>query len=447
MVNHTKKRVNLVLFLIGICAAASALTGSFAFADTFEFVTKWGTTGSGDGQFSNPDGIDNYDTGLYVTDQNNNRVQKFTLNGLFQSVLSGTTYNHPAGIFGDAGNYILYVADKDSNQIQKLNLSGSVIKVFGGYGTADGQFDHPYGVARMPPISGLYQSKIYVVDTGNNRIQTFSTSGTTVTFFAKWGSGGAGNGQFNSPRGIAIEATGYVYIADYNNNRVQKFDPDGTFLTAWGSPGSGNSQFNGPYNMSIDQNGAVYVTDTNNHRVQKFDANGVFIGAWGSYGTGDGQFNNPKGVYVYNNGTTSSYVFVVDSGNNRVQKFHVSIGAASTTTTTPGGVTTTTPGGVTTTTPGGVTTTTPGGVTTTTITIPTFCTARKVLGDESPDLEKLRIFRDGTLAQSAVGRKIIRIYYDNADSINDAIDRSPALKEIARKGLEVIASMAGEKEE
>ncbi len=420
MLHHTRKRVTLVFFLLGICAAASALTGSFAFADTFEFVLKWGTAGSGDKEFNNPDGIDNYDMHIYVTDQNNNRVQKFSLTGTFEAVLSdGATYNSPAGIFGDAGNYRLYVADKDNNQIQKLYLNGSVIGSWGSSGSGNGQFNHPYGVARMPPISGPYQGKVYVTDTDNNRIQTFllSPDGKTASFYSTWGSSGSGNGQFNSPRGIAIEKTGFVYIADYNNNRVQKFSPDGTFLTAWGSPGSGNGQFDGPYNMTIDENGAVYVTDTQNHRVQKFDANGGFIGAWGSYGTGDGQFNSPKGIYVRNNSATSAYVFVVDSGNNRIQKFLVTTGTGTTTTTTPDNTTTTT----------------------TTV----LCPAQKVLGDDNPDLENLRLFRDSTLAQSAVGRKLIQIYYHNADSIDAALDRSPALRTLTKRVLETIAPMVG----
>ena len=127
----------------------------------------------------------------------------------------------------------------------------------------------------------------------------------------------------------------------------------------------------------------------------------VFIGAWGTQGSADGQFKFPKGIFI-DNQTTTAYVFVVDSGNNRVQKFRVTIGSGTTTTaqgssttttiqggtttipgstttipggatttisggttTIPGNTTTTVPGGTSTTIPGGVTTTIPGGVTTT----------------------------------------------------------------------------------
>jgi len=244
MLDYLKNKIIVFALFIGICAAAFFCPGSFVFAqESYEFIAKWGSTGSGDGQFNNPEGIDNYDTAIYVADQNNNRVQKFTLSGTWQNFTSTEQFSHPAGIFCDVGNLLFYVADKDNNQIKKLRLDGSLITSWGTLGSADGQLNHPFGVAKMPGIGGDYQSKVYVTDTGNNRIQIFSTTGT---FFKGWGSAGSQNGQFNSPRGIAIEKTGYVYVADYNNNRVQKFNPDGTFVTAWGSLGSENGQFNGP---------------------------------------------------------------------------------------------------------------------------------------------------------------------------------------------------------
>jgi hypothetical protein len=112
---------------------------------------------------------------------------------------------------------------------------------------------------------------------------------------------------------------------------------------------------------------------------------------------------------------------------------------SSTTTTTPGGATTTSvSSGNTTTTmivPGASTTTTTG-----------ICPAKKALGENNPNLENLRDFRDSKLAHSAVGRRIINIYYNNADSINAALERSPALRAVTRKVLEVVAPMVGRKE-
>jgi hypothetical protein len=76
-----------------------------------------------------------------------------------------------------------------------------------------------------------------------------------------------------------------------------------------------------------------------------------------------------------------------------------------------------------------------------------ICPSRKALGENNPNLEYLRAFRDNTLSRSAIGQKIIQIYYNNGDSINAALDRSPALRAVARKVLEVIAPIVGRTEE
>jgi hypothetical protein len=83
--------------------------------------------------------------------------------------------------------------------------------------------------------------------------------------------------------------------------------------------------------------------------------------------------------------------------------------------------------------------------TTTTARVPEVepCPAQYALGVDNPDIDTLREFRDSTLAQSAVGRRIIRIYYDNAGSINEAFERSPALRTVAKSVLEMIAQMVG----
>ena len=125
--------------------------------------------------------------------------------------------------------------------------------------------------------------------------------------------------------------------------------------------------------------------------------------------------------------------------------------AVSTTTTTTAASSTTTVGATTTTTisSGSSTTTSVNAATTTTTTTGGGkpCPARQVLGDANPKLEQIRNFRDSSLAQSSVGRKIIQIYYNNADSINAALERSPALRAATRKVLEIIAPMLGRKEQ
>ena len=181
---------------------------------------------------------------------------------------------------------------------------------WGTFGRGDGQFRFPRGVA----VDST--GNVYVADQGNHRVQKFTSTGTFVT---KWGTEGGGDGQFFYPGGVAVDSTGNVYVADEGNNRVQKFTSTGTFVTKWGTEGDGDGQFDGPQGVAVDSRGNVYVADTYNSRVQKFTSTGTFVTKWGTndlFG-GDGQFASPLGVAVDGSGN----VYVADFGNNRVQKF------------------------------------------------------------------------------------------------------------------------------
>jgi len=134
----------------------------------------------------------------------------------------------------------------------------------------------------------------------------------------KRGSEGSGNLQFYSPRGIAVDSSGYVYIADTSNSRVQKTTSNGAYVIQWdGSPDTGNSKFRYPKGVAVDSSGNVYVTDTGNDRIQKFTSSGVYVMQWGSSGARNSQFNGPNGIAVDGSGN----VYIVDTNNNRIQKF------------------------------------------------------------------------------------------------------------------------------
>jgi DNA-binding beta-propeller fold protein YncE len=122
-----------------------------------------------------------------------------------------------------------------------------------------------------------------------------------LTIVNTWGSPGSGNGQFNGPSGMDLDFKGNLYVVDTGNNRVQKLNAtDGKFTTAWGSSGSGQGQFNSPIEAAVDEGrGHIYVTDGSNARIQAFNVtNGKFITAWGSSGSGQGQFVAPTGIAV-----------------------------------------------------------------------------------------------------------------------------------------------------
>ncbi|MDP3645512.1 MAG: peptidoglycan-binding protein [bacterium] len=214
--------------------------------------------------------------------------------------------NIPRGIAVDAQGYV-YVADTANHRIQKFDSNGTFLTKWGTQGllpnSLDGQFYGPVDVAVD------VQGSVYVVDNANNRIQKFNSNGT---FLAKWGSQGNGNSQFSSPSGIGLDSSGNVYVADYGNNRIQKFDSNGTFISKWGTQGSGNGQFDGPMDIAVDAQGNSYVADyTFNNRIEKFDSNGNFLLQWGGVSA-------PSGVALDSSGN----VFVAEMNNNyRISKF------------------------------------------------------------------------------------------------------------------------------
>jgi tripartite motif-containing protein 71 len=152
----------------------------------------------------------------------------------------------------------------------------------------------------------------------NNDINYFASGNETDQRpSAKWGTKGTGDGEFNEPHTIAFDPVGNAYVTDLGNNRVQKFDSDGNFITKWGTKGTGDGEFNEPHSSAVDKFDNIYVSDMNNNRVQKFDSDGNFITKWGTKGTGDGQFRLLLGI------DTDSFanVYVVDQNRSDIQKF------------------------------------------------------------------------------------------------------------------------------
>src|SRR2546422_1570243 len=168
------------------------------------------------------------------------------------------------------------------------------------------QFAFPQGIAVDP------SGDVYVVDTGNSRIQKFDSNGK---FILSFGQSGLGGGQFLSPRAIVADSQGNIYVSDSGNNRIEKFTQDGVFLQAYGS--SSGSNLKTPLGLSVDKSGNIYVVDNGNNRIVKLDRNGNAITSWGTQGKGPDFFDNPRDVAVDSIGN----VFVVDSNNNRIQKF------------------------------------------------------------------------------------------------------------------------------
>lgn len=150
-------------------------------------------------------------------------------------------------------------------------------------------------------------------------IQSVYTTATSHYFVTSWGSSGTGNGNFDGPWGVAVDSSGNVYVTDTLNNRVQKFDSSGNFLTSWDTYGGGFS-LSSPHGIAVDSSDNVFVADSDNDYIHKYDSSGNYLASWGGTGSGSGQLDNPWDIDI----DSSDNLYVAEAGNGRVQKFNSS---------------------------------------------------------------------------------------------------------------------------
>ncbi len=260
---------------------------------------------------------------------------------------------------------LMFVTDTHNHRMQSFRSDGTAMQQWGSFGTADGLFHFPEGVAVLARSQdrslaqtqdrvltqtqdrvlarsqdrSLTQTQdrvlarsqdptrncLFITDGHNHRVQVFGVEGN---FIRKWGSRGQGDGQFDFPAGISIHPTqGLVYVTDYRNHRVQVFDSDGTFISKWGTKGSGDGQFAWPNSVAVlarsqdrglPTQDLIFVADSWNDRIQAFRSDGTFLFKWGSRGSADGQFAYPSHLVL---DSTRNLLFVTDQSNNRIQVF------------------------------------------------------------------------------------------------------------------------------
>jgi YD repeat-containing protein len=152
--------------------------------------------------------------------------------------------------------------------VQEFTSEGVFMKKVGFAGTGEGQFATSGGA----PEDGMWLAfdsagHLWVTDSGNNRVQEFSSTGT---YMAKFGTAGTGHGQFNHPQGIAFDTSGHMFVADFGNNRIQEFTSTGAFIATFATKGSGEGQLSKPQGIGIAPNGDVWAGDMNNGRLEQY---------------------------------------------------------------------------------------------------------------------------------------------------------------------------------
>ncbi len=206
----------------------------------------------------------------------------------------------------------IYVLDTGNNRVQKFDPGGNFLMWFGGAGKEEGKFNNPSSIA--VDDSG----NIYISDTTNNRVQKFDPGGDVLLILK----GGEGDKRFHFPRGVFVNKQG-IYVADSGfatftiRNRLRLFNQKGEELKEIKLKELSLDKEFDPQDLAVDDEGNIYVTDRGLSQVEIFDKDGDLLRVFGRKGRKPAEFFDPTGIYL----DTEGNIYVADSGNNRIQKF------------------------------------------------------------------------------------------------------------------------------
>lgn len=146
---------------------------------------------------------------------------------------------------------------------------------------------------------------VWVTDVGLHQIFKFGSTGELLMTLGIPGEPGNDTLHFNRPTDVAVAEDGTFYVSDgYGNSRIIRFYATGKYLLQWGKKGSGEGQFDLPHSITLDHKGNVIVADRENNRLQKFDPEGNFLGQWQNPSNG--------GIYAVTTDDCNSSLWAVD---------------------------------------------------------------------------------------------------------------------------------------
>jgi len=251
------------------------------------------------------------DGDLLVGDHFSGRIQRFHEGRYVSSFgLKGQGCGRLGAIGGLAadrkGN--TYVIDTDQQLVQVFDPAGASVRCFGGRGQGLGKLYTTSGSYAASSASGgiaVTEKFIYVADTNNNRIQRFTLTGKDPKILGK--------GRLKLPQGLAVRGT-RLLVADDGHHRVVELTTSGRLVKATSAAAGVRLRF--PYDVAFNAHGGAYVADNNLHRVVQLDRHLHRVRTWGAEGHGHGRFVFPRALAIQRDG----HVLVADAGNDRVQE-------------------------------------------------------------------------------------------------------------------------------
>lgn len=301
---------------------------------------------------------------LYIADTDNNRIRKVA-GGVISTVAGDGTYGfavdgvpatgtplaRPQDVKLDSSDEI-WIADSESNRVLNVDGTGVITTTAGGGDccslgdgglATDAMLDGPRGIAFGP------SGDLYIADNFSRRVRKVDLSGIITTVAGNGtsfhGDGGpATEAMLSRPRGLVVDGSGNLFIADAHNHRVRKVDGAGTISTVAGDgnccfSGDGvpatSTSLNSPGGVDLDSAGNLLIADSFNNRVRKVDGTGTITTVAGDGDccyTGDGvaatatSINNPQGIAL----DASNNIFIADSANHRIRKVDAVTGVITT---------------------------------------------------------------------------------------------------------------------
>lgn len=316
-----------------------------------------GYTGNGalavNAELRKPNGVFKSGNDVYIADTDNHVIRKVDGATLNIATIAGTgsagysgdgglptsaMMNRPFGLFMDSSGNLIF-ADSNNTVLRKVVEGSTISSLYSSGGLS---------LTGQRHIALDTDGNLYIADTDNHRIRKLTPAGGITTVAGTGSPGYSGDGgaatsaELNKPRGIAVDSSGNIYIADTDNHCIRKIDESTGDISriagqcgTSGYLGDGSSAkdaawLDKPHAVDIDGSGNIYVADTNNCWIRKFTEGGNIVRVAGvdSGGPSCGntvtatalttQLNNPEGVHIYTNLYDAVYCYIADKDNHKV---------------------------------------------------------------------------------------------------------------------------------